>query len=201
LYIPLGGSRSGKGRTYFNLFTVMFLGGLWHGAAWKFALWGALHGFFLVCERLATSRTSKTWHRRPESESRNHSKEPRIIRPEIPGWTFRTAIFVLVKWMLTFHLVTALWLTFMMPDMASIRAFFFAVFSMDFKLYGPPVFAMVFYGIFIVAYHGWGWLREHRPLITGKLSRSPLEAVCHGLMFFLILTNPGAPSGFIYFQF
>ena len=40
LYFPLGGNRKGSGSTYFNLFLVMFLGGLWHGAAWKFAIWG-----------------------------------------------------------------------------------------------------------------------------------------------------------------
>jgi alginate O-acetyltransferase complex protein AlgI len=51
LYIPLGGNR-GKSRlfTYRNLMITMLLGGLWHGAAWTFVIWGGLHGFFLVCE-------------------------------------------------------------------------------------------------------------------------------------------------------
>jgi alginate O-acetyltransferase complex protein AlgI len=53
LYIPLGGNRRGTGRTYVNLLTVMILGGLWHGAAWTFAAWGAWHGLLLVGERLA----------------------------------------------------------------------------------------------------------------------------------------------------
>ncbi|MEZ3435532.1 MAG: MBOAT family protein [Lachnospiraceae bacterium] len=47
VYIPLGGSRKGKGRTYLNLFLVMLLSGLWHGAGWTFVLWGAIHG--VVC--------------------------------------------------------------------------------------------------------------------------------------------------------
>ena len=51
LYIPLGGSRGGALRTYRNLFLTMLLGGLWHGAAWRFVLWGALHGAYLVVER------------------------------------------------------------------------------------------------------------------------------------------------------
>lgn len=51
LYISLGGNRKGTLRTYFNLFMVMFLGGLWHGAAWKFAIWGMLHGIMLALER------------------------------------------------------------------------------------------------------------------------------------------------------
>jgi alginate O-acetyltransferase complex protein AlgI len=51
LYISLGGNRKGAGRTYFNLFLVMLLGGLWHGASWTFLLWGAWHGFWLMAER------------------------------------------------------------------------------------------------------------------------------------------------------
>jgi alginate O-acetyltransferase complex protein AlgI len=52
LYIPLGGNRRGHTRTLINLMTVMLLGGLWHGAAWTFVLWGAWHGLLLVAERL-----------------------------------------------------------------------------------------------------------------------------------------------------
>jgi D-alanyl-lipoteichoic acid acyltransferase DltB (MBOAT superfamily) len=48
LYIPLGGNRHGERRRIFNLMVTMLLGGLWHGAALKFALWGGLHGVFLV---------------------------------------------------------------------------------------------------------------------------------------------------------
>ena len=48
LYIPLGGSRGGQFATYKNLFLVMLLGGLWHGAGWTFIAWGALHGLYLL---------------------------------------------------------------------------------------------------------------------------------------------------------
>jgi D-alanyl-lipoteichoic acid acyltransferase DltB (MBOAT superfamily) len=48
LYIPLGGNRRGEARRIFNLMLTMLLGGLWHGAAWRFVLWGGLHGGFLV---------------------------------------------------------------------------------------------------------------------------------------------------------
>lgn len=51
LYIPLGGNRKGKHRTYLNLAIVMLLGGLWHGASWNFVIWGALHGCWLALER------------------------------------------------------------------------------------------------------------------------------------------------------
>jgi alginate O-acetyltransferase complex protein AlgI len=52
LYIGLGGNRFGINRTYVNLMMTMLLGGLWHGAAWTFVVWGFLHGLFLVIERL-----------------------------------------------------------------------------------------------------------------------------------------------------
>jgi D-alanyl-lipoteichoic acid acyltransferase DltB (MBOAT superfamily) len=56
LYIPLGGSRLSKVRTYVNLAITMLLGGLWHGANWTFVVWGGIHGGGLAVERLLTGR-------------------------------------------------------------------------------------------------------------------------------------------------
>ena len=53
LYIPLGGSRKGRLATYRNLMITMLLGGLWHGAAWTFVIWGGIHGVGLCVERCA----------------------------------------------------------------------------------------------------------------------------------------------------
>jgi len=55
LYIPLGGNKKGNLRTYSNLITVMFLGGLWHGASWNFVVWGLMHGGFLAIQKLISS--------------------------------------------------------------------------------------------------------------------------------------------------
>ena len=52
LYIPLGGNRGGRWNTLRNLMITMLLGGLWHGAAWTFVVWGGLHGLFLSVHRL-----------------------------------------------------------------------------------------------------------------------------------------------------
>lgn len=52
LYIPLGGNRKGKSRTYLNLMATMVIGGLWHGASWNFVIWGALHGVALCIHKL-----------------------------------------------------------------------------------------------------------------------------------------------------
>lgn len=58
LYIPLGGNRKGKARTYVNLLITMVLGGLWHGASWNFVIWGGLHGGTLATERALGERSS-----------------------------------------------------------------------------------------------------------------------------------------------
>ena len=177
LYIPLGGNRKGSGRTYVNLFLVMFLGGLWHGAEWKFALWGTLHGVLLAVERFLVRRRGKL------------SDEP------------ASAFHGFVGWIYTFHAVTFLWLTFLMPDMANIAAFFKGLASGRWTLPGQPLFALLAYGGPAVAYHAWGWLKERRPERAAWLTHPLTEAAIHAAMVFLVLTNPGAPRGFIYFQF
>ncbi len=63
VYIPLGGSRKGKGRTYINIVIVFFLSGLWHGANWTFVFWGILNGVAVVIYRL----TQKYWDRLPQA--------------------------------------------------------------------------------------------------------------------------------------
>ncbi len=210
LYIPLGGNRKGPGRTYVNLFLVMFLGGLWHGAEWKFALWGSLHGLALAVERLLGARRGEQRDERETGEQgeARRKQERRLAGPLVgsssPGSSLPPRVSLLKKalaWFWTFHLVTLLWLTFLMPDIAHIRAFFEGALSGRTFLSGPPVFSLLFYGTAVVLYHAWGWLKEHREAVAAKLEGSSLEPVLHGIMLFLIVTNPGAPQGFIYFQF
>jgi D-alanyl-lipoteichoic acid acyltransferase DltB (MBOAT superfamily) len=87
VYIPLGGNRKGARRTSINLFLVMLIGGLWHGADWKFVIWGGLHGTFLLVERW-------WWRRRGVPEG-----------PEAVPWSWR-------RWLVTFHLVCLAWVFF-----------------------------------------------------------------------------------------
>ena len=62
VYIPLGGSHVGLGRTYLNLLLVFFLTGFWHGASWSFVVWGLFHGLFMVLERLGFEKVlAKLW--------------------------------------------------------------------------------------------------------------------------------------------
>lgn len=52
IYIPLGGNRRGKFRTYYNIFIVFLLSGFWHGAAWSFVIWSLLNGIFVIITRM-----------------------------------------------------------------------------------------------------------------------------------------------------
>jgi alginate O-acetyltransferase complex protein AlgI len=65
LYLPLGGNRKGPRKTYINLALVMLLGGLWHGAAWQFVVWGGYHGSLLAFERWMGKTTPYGWLPRP----------------------------------------------------------------------------------------------------------------------------------------
>jgi alginate O-acetyltransferase complex protein AlgI len=79
LYIPLGGNRRGRARTYVNLMLTMLLGGLWHGANWTFVVWGGIHGAGLAVERLLTG----------ESEVRDSSAT-------LARWLRRSLVFAIV---------------------------------------------------------------------------------------------------------
>jgi alginate O-acetyltransferase complex protein AlgI len=59
VYIPLGGNRKGKTRTYINQFLVFLLCGMWHGASWNFIVWGVIHGSFLTLEKLCLQKYIK----------------------------------------------------------------------------------------------------------------------------------------------
>jgi alginate O-acetyltransferase complex protein AlgI len=93
LYVPLGGNRRGRARTYLNLFLTMLLGGLWHGAAWTFVVWGALHGLGLAVNRFWSGA--------------------RLQSGPISPW--RRAILVTA----TFHFVCLGWIFFRSPSFGS----------------------------------------------------------------------------------
>lgn len=89
LYISLGGNRKGRVRTYFNQFMTMLLGGLWHGAAFRFILWGALHGVALGIDKFI-----KEFFKIPD-----------------------TKFFKIAGVLLTFHFVCFCWIFFRAGDM------------------------------------------------------------------------------------
>lgn len=180
LYIPLGGSRRGNSRTYLNLFLVMFIGGLWHGAAWKFAIWGSLHGLVLALERFV-----------------GHTSWGKNLR--IPQWISIPYCFLVVG---------ALWTTFLLPNMETLKLFYHQVihnthFNLHALAANTNVFMTVFFSSFIVIYHIWGWWRENKQ--KGQMAKrgswSIGGALVYGFMIFMIITNSGPQAGFVYFQF
>ena len=105
LYISLGGNRKGKIRTYINLMLTMLLGGLWHGAAVRFVLWGALHGVALAVHKAWMSIIP--WAK-PEGKQMNI-----ILR--LGGWFF------------TFNLVCLGWLLFRAEDMQTVHLMLYQI--------------------------------------------------------------------------
>lgn len=91
LYYPLGGNRKGPTRRYVNLMITMLLGGLWHGAAWTFVIWGGLHGLYLVINH--------AWRHLPLGHA--------IPRP----------ILTPLAWLITFAAVAIAWVFFRAPDL------------------------------------------------------------------------------------
>lgn len=89
VYIPLGGNRKGTLRTYVNNFLTMLIGGLWHGAAWKFIFWGAMHGVGLAIHKAC---------------------QP-VLRRIPANW-----ITIFISWALTFVYVSLLWVFFRAAD-------------------------------------------------------------------------------------
>ena len=178
LYIPLGGSRHGRFRTYFNLLLTMVLGGIWHGAAWKFVIWGALHGGMLALERMVSG-----------------SGAAAVKIGDRPLW--RRALAVL----LTFHFVCLCWI-FFRADNATRAADFlagFANWSQPTSLLTPFLGSLIAFGLLI---------QFTSPNLLEQLDRVyhriPTWAVgvLAGIALLLIEAVGGDSSApFIYFQF
>lgn len=175
LYIPLGGNRLGPRRTYVNLALVMLLGGLWHGAAWTFIIWGGLHGLMLAIERMGgLHRRTATW--------------PVALR--------RAATFVLV-------LIT--WVFFRAADLPAAWTYLGAMFGLvrpdaAAGLVGgiiyQPYYLLTFAVAAVVTWSGpqaWDWTRS---LSVGKVILILLLFVLALLMLAMQAYNP-----FIYFIF
>jgi len=132
LYIPLGGNKTPGMRTYLNLMVVMFLGGLWHGAAWSFAIWGVWHGLALMAERpFATTR-------------------------------FMTAggVCRVVRVLIVFSVVTVGWLFFKLQDAREAFMFLRSIFTTDVAGVSPSNVLIAIYVLPVFGYHLFSLYRE-----------------------------------------
>jgi alginate O-acetyltransferase complex protein AlgI len=171
LYFPLGGNRKGKLRTYLNLFITMVLGGLWHGAAWSYAIWGGFHGLMLALERLFNDRFEFT------------------IK--------KNSLFYYLKMLFIFSAVSLAWLLFKLPNFSQVISYLSACFNNTGLVSNYiSVFLIFLYALPVVLYHMFYLIRQSKPFFLKKL-----EFVFYGMMIFLIITNSGTAGTFIYFQF
>ena len=190
LYIPLGGNRHSELRTYANLIIVMLLGGLWHGAAWSFMIWGGAHGVCLAAERFFGVKVKC---------EKVAMQEIGKVKNLINGFLATVRIFLI------FNLVSLLWLLFQLSDFKQVRLYILELVSFSNGGSSPQLFyALAVFGFPIVMYHLWGaakashwepFARRH-PELGGRILN-----LLYAFLLFLIVTNSGNPGAFIYFQF
>jgi alginate O-acetyltransferase complex protein AlgI len=197
LYFPLGGNRLGTARTYINLIVVMLLGGLWHGAAWSYMVWGGAHGLFLAIERFFGVKGEVVQATRNASST---GASP------LNSFTFQVSSFTLrlLRILLIFNVVSFLWLLFQLPNFSEAILYMKELAAWKTGIAPQPIFAILFFSTPVVLFHIWGAIRK---TVTDALviNHSPLlrmgSNLAYAVLLFLIATNSGSPGAFIYFQF
>ncbi len=180
LYIPLGGNRRGKGRTCLNLIITMVLGGLWHGAAWNFVLWGFYHGILLAIHRLLYLSRRKL---------------------NLGKWLGEKPYF-LIRVLFTFHLVCLGYLMFRANSLSQIGILLKSLF---FHFTLTPL--SVEWGMKILFFSGTVWIIQiiqfWKKDIFAHLKLKPLPQVFLYVYLTLWVIIFGVTGGqeFIYFQF
>jgi D-alanyl-lipoteichoic acid acyltransferase DltB (MBOAT superfamily) len=180
LYVPFGGNRRGRGRTYVNLLLTMAIGGLWHGAAWTFVLWGLLHGGYLAVGR---------WIRSRREAGALPEPEPTAWRP----WVQR---------LVTFHLVCLGWVLFRADSLGAaldVLGRLVAGWDEPTRLATPLLVVVIVVMVTL----------QNLPDVASAAVRERLAAlrpvpmgVALGATLFLITTmGPQGVAPFIYFQF
>ena len=198
LYKPLGGGRGGSLLTYRNLFLTMLLGGIWHGAAWTFVIWGLIHGTSLALERLVVSLKTAPAPAMAVAGYGSGSMAPLDppARGERGGFMSR-ALGVLV----TFHIVCLAWIFFRAENLEFALSYVQGLANWS----QPGQFTSPFLVLMVAASLGAHFLPGGLVIRTAKA----LEGVGPiGLGFLLgfgiLLIQSVAPEGvapFIYFQF
>jgi len=175
LYIPLGGNRHGVTRMYAALMITMLLGGLWHGAAWTFIVWGGLHGTYLILERL----------------------QRKYIPFSITKWNGMFLAFT------TFTCVNITWVFFRAEEFITAKNMITSMFLMNpegEKVLGS--FDIIKVGVIIGLLFIIHWFMRNSSVKEVLSKLSPVTVgVIWAVMFFLIALAQGSGEQFIYFQF
>ncbi|MGJ8592472.1 MAG: MBOAT family O-acyltransferase [Aquaticitalea sp.] len=175
LYIPLGGNQLGIIRMYVALMLTMLLGGLWHGAAWTFVVWGALHGIYLVVERVLKTKI--------------HVK----IGP------YNGILLAL----LTYTLVNFTWVFFRAREFSTAKNIITSMLFMNDD--GEKIlqsFEIIKVFVLITNLFICHWAMRNTSMEEVSKKTSPwLLGIVWTIMFFLIIISQGSGEQFIYFQF
>ncbi len=175
LYIPLGGNRNGIVKMYVALMVTMLLGGLWHGAAWTFVVWGALHGIYLIMERIFRGR----------------------VTMNIQGWrSFFLAL-------LTYTFVNITWVFFRAKEFVTAKNMITSMFFMNSD--GEKVlhtFDIIKVSVVIGMLFLCHWFMRNTSMKEFAERLNPLVlGLFWALFVFLIVISQGSGEQFIYFQF
>ncbi len=178
LYISLGGNRKGRVRTYANLLITMLLGGLWHGAATRFVIWGGLHGLALAVERFWKERF-----------------------PAPPG-IFRK----MLGWVWTFTFVCFCWMFFRASDLATVQTMLSQIFG-NFQAQIFPEFVVGYWPVlfwlaigFALHFAPKSWENWAQAAVTAL--PLPAKALLLVVIAALVMQVKSADvQPFIYFQF
>ena len=182
LFIPLGGSRGGAGRTCRNFMITMTLGGLWHGASWNFVLWGVLHGVFLSVHRLFRSYCA--------------------TRPRLDAW-LQTSPGTALRMALTFFCVYQGFVLFRAATFAAAADMFGRLWSPAAGLaiwhpYGYPLFWGIVAGFVLCHVAG---CRRWWERLSLRLPAPAVGAVYVVALLLCMVMAPVNQKPFIYFQF
>ncbi len=174
IYIPLGGNRKGKPRQYLNLWLVMLLGGLWHGASWNFVLWGALHGSALAVHKFYAD----------------------YIRPKI---SLPASLYNAITWAITFLFICSTWVLFRaatFPQAFTVLQSMYIWTPTGINWYATGLIVAI-PGVFIADYLG-------HLLYQGRFIQLNRFSHWFWLSFWLLgllFLAPQTPQPFVYFQF
>ena len=183
LYISLGGNKRGALITYRNLAITMLLGGLWHGAAWTFVIWGAYHGFLLIIHRLSG---------------------PLLAKIPLPRHVFAQKIWLFVKIVFFFNIVCLGWLIFRAQSMTQAFQMFRGL-IFNFRIASGLGLLVAFQGIvgavwFLFLMQIFQFAKKDLFFIF-KYNWF-LQGVVYFMIFFLLVTfGAGGENEVVYFQF
>ncbi|TDB61793.1 MBOAT family O-acyltransferase [Arundinibacter roseus] len=175
LFLPIVRAGSGKWRRYFGMLFVMIVAGLWHGATWNFALWGALHGAALVLENILTKK--------------------KILMMKSPFLKFLKGIFIFLfsVFSLILFKFSVLHDSLELYKTIQSNTFWFFYSSNDTKI--------VIYTLLYIAPVGFYYFMHFLKKTSWYRAFLPAEFLIYAFLFFLIIVNSGMAKNFIYFQF